>query len=178
LPFRIDESPERIVASDRPTGMWMFGSVFILSGLVVLSIPFVSTSWAGFVLWQRAAVVAIGVGHLAAGAWTVWSHVETRTIFNRASGEGLHVVRRPFARRTTATQFNVEDVRAIESERATDSDGDPMYRLRMWLSGSRVLALQGQPAHGEAHAAESRLRVALGLGEKAESKITPVTGAR
>jgi hypothetical protein len=165
LPFRIDESAERIVVRDIPIGMWMFGSVFILSGLIVLSIPFASTAWRGFVLWERAAVLSIGVAHFLGGTWLVWSHSATRTTFDRASGEGLHVVRRPFEARAKVTQFNVSEVRAIDVERATDSDGDPMYRLRMWLSGSRVLALQGQPSHGEQRtkAAASRLRRVLEL---------------
>ena len=165
MPFRIDESAERIVVRDTPIGMWMFGSVFILSGLVVLSIPFASTAWSGFALWQRAAVVAIGVAHFLGGAWLVWSHAATRTTFDRASAEGAHVVRRPFESRAKVTHFNVNEVRAIDVERATDSDGDPTYRLRIWLSGSRVLALQGQPSHGEQRTKtiESRLRRALGL---------------
>lgn len=165
MPFRIDESPDRVVVRDTPIGMWVFGSVFVLTGLIVLSIPFTSTAWTGFVLWERAAVLAIGLGHFLGGSWSVWRYVETRTTFDRGTGEGLHIVRRPFARGVKTTPFDVNDVRTVDIEQSTDNDGDPMYQLRIWLSGSRVLPLQGQPAHGEARAraAESKLRRALGI---------------
>src|SRR5215208_5625409 len=145
--------------------MWVFGSLFVLSGLGLLTIVFTTDAWSDLVLWERASAVAIGVGHFLGGAWTIGRYVETHTTFDRATGEGLYVVRRPFRRQTKTTRFNVGDVRAIEVERSTDSDGDAMYQLRMWLSGSRFLRLQGQPVHGESktNAAASRLRQALAV---------------
>jgi len=167
MPLYIEESAQSIIVRDRPSGMWVFGSIFVLSGLFALSIPFASAAWSGFVLWERAAVIAIGLGHLAGGAFTVWSHRETLTTFDRATGEGVHIVSRPFVRGAEPTRFRINDARAIEIAHATDSDGDSMYQLRLWLSESRVLPLQAQPMHGEARAkgGASRLRDALGLAE-------------
>ena len=152
---------------DTPIGMWIFGSLFVFSGLVVLSIPFVSTAWSGFVLWERAAVVAIGAGHLFGGSWSVWRYVSTVTTFDRVSNEGVHIVRRPLSPRSRVTTFKVDEARAIEIVRTIDSDGDPVFQLRLWVAESRVMWLQGQPAYGEsaAQSAAARIRKALGLPE-------------
>jgi len=40
-----------------------------------------------------------------------------------------------------------------------DGDGDPMYRLRLWLRGSDSLWLQAQAAHGETAARERAARI-------------------
>ena len=170
MPLRVDESPECVVVRDRPTGMWLFGSIFVLAGLLVLSIPFMSTAWARFALWERASVLAIGLGHFLGGSWSVWRYVETQTTFDRIRGTGLHIVRRPFARRVTTTPFEVAEVRTVEIQQTTDNDGDPMYQLHIWLSGSRVLPLQGQPAHGEARALAAELKIRRALGLEGDDK--------
>jgi len=131
------------VVRDRPSGLWVFGAVFVTSGLIVLTIPFLSSAWNGFVLWERAAVIAIG-----------------------------HVVRRAFSRQREITEFKMSDARGVEIRTTQDSDGDPMYQLRLWLSGSRVLALQGQPAHDRARVEKvaASFRQALALPENGIAK--------
>ena len=168
MAFRIDESPDRLVVRDSPQVHWIFGSVFVTSGLLVLTIPF-SSFWAELVLWERLAVMAIGIGHLSGGAWTVWRQAETITTLNRLNGDGRSVRRHPFSWRVQTAEFKIADVRAVEIQSSVDSDGDPMYQLRLWLSGSRVLPLQGQPAHGRglAEANAATLRRALALPDTA-----------
>ena len=143
-----------MVISDTPGCLWLFGLAFIASGMLVLTVPFASSEWASFVLWERAAVLTIGVGHFAAGMWTVRRHAATRTELDRVSGIGTHRVRRPGTRLPEVTSFSLADVRGVDIQRDVDSEGDPMFQLRLWLSGSRVLFLQGQPAHGEMLAQE------------------------
>lgn len=59
------------------------------------------------------------------------------------------------------------EVRRIDVGTAKDSDGDPMYQLRMHLSNRGALMLQGQAIHGEPRvkSAAVKLQRALGLGE-------------
>ena len=156
--------------SDIPSGQWVFGSLFVASGLIVLSIPFVSEAWSGFVAWERLAVLAIGAGHFGAGSWYVARYVEIITTFYGRSGDGVSVRRRPFAWRREAVEFKVADARAVEILKTVDSDGDPMYQLRLWLSGSRVLPLQSQPTH-------QRKRVQLVAETLREALALPQTEA-
>ena len=131
----------------------------------MLSIPFLSDAWYGFVLWERLAVLAIGVGHLSAGVWYVWRYAETIITFDRTTGEARALLRRAFSRRPQIAEFKLADARSIEIKQSVDSDGDAMYQLRLWLSGSRVIDLQSQPAHGRerAEARAATLRSALAL---------------
>ena len=150
--MKITERDGRLEVVDTPGCLWLFGFVFVASGLFVLSIPFTSTQWATFPLWERAAVLAIGAAHLAGGLWTVRRHAATRTELDPATRRGTHRVQQPGTRVATVTTFELADVRAVEVRHHTDSDGDPMYQLVLWLSRSRTLLLQSQPAHGEAQA--------------------------
>jgi hypothetical protein len=171
MAVRLDHSPERTIVRDIPRGMWVFGSVFVLSGLAVLIGLVGSRDWASFSMWVRLAILALGFAHLAAGCYSVWRYEATVTTFDHRTGEGSHEVRRPFRRASRITRFRVHDVRTVELRRDTDSDGDPMYQLRLWLAGSRVLPLQGQPAHGiergerDAGALRDALRLSVGAAE-------------
>ena len=139
--------------------------MFVTSGLIVISIPFVSDAWYGFVLWERLAVLAIGAGHLTAGVWYVSRYAETIVAFDRPSGDARVLRRRAFMRRPQIVEFKLDEMRAIEIKKSVDSDGDPMYQLRLWLSGSRVIELQSQPSRGreQAEARAATLRSALAL---------------
>ncbi|MEO6527561.1 MAG: hypothetical protein ABIP93_13105 [Gemmatimonadaceae bacterium] len=169
MSFRLEHSTERTVVRDTPQGMWAFGAAFVMSGLTVLLGGVGSDKWPEFPLWVRAVILAIGLSHLIAGCYWVWRYEATVTTFDHVTGDGTHAVRRPFRRDTTVRHFRVADVQTIELRRHADSEGDPMYQLHLWLAESRVLPLQGAPAHniprGERNAAA--LREALRLPARA-----------
>ncbi|HKR10308.1 MAG TPA: hypothetical protein VJS39_14030, partial [Gemmatimonadaceae bacterium] len=104
-------------------------------------------------------------GHLTIGASYVWRYAEIITTFDRTTGHARAILRHPFSRRPQIAEFKLDEMRAIEIRTSVDTDGDPMYQLRLWLSGSRVIELQSQPSHGreraEAHAATLRSALAL-----------------
>lgn len=162
--MKIIESDDHMVIADTPGCLWLFGLVFVASGTCVLLIPFTSTEWGRFALWERAAILAIGAAHLAAGVWTVRRHAATRTELDRRVGRGTHRVRQPGARFATVTNFALSDVRFVDVRADKDSEGDPMFQLRLWLTGSQMLALQSQPAHGEASAREHAAAIRRFLG--------------
>ena len=143
---------------DTPGSLWVFGLLFVSSGTLVLSVPFFADGWATFRAWERAAVLVIGLSHLAAGLWTIRRHPATRTELDRATGMGSHRVRRAGSGTRVQTNFPLADVSSVHLRQSADSDGDPMYQLQLSLADHRVLLIQGQPAHGEALARE-HLRV-------------------
>jgi hypothetical protein len=163
MAFRIQSDTRRTVVRDVPRGSTIFGMVFVCSGLLVLTSATHGAQWSRFVLWERLSVLAIGVAHFAGGSWLVWRRLDTMTTFDHATGEGVHVVQRPYFGEPTVTRFTLDEVRTIEIVRSEDSDGDPMYQLVLWLAGSRRLALQS-PAHGLARAESSRARLVGELG--------------
>ena len=103
---------------------------------------------------------------------------ERRTIVREvprgSTGEGVHLVRRPWFGEPTVTRFRLDDVRTIEIVKSQDSDGDAMYQLVLWLSGSRRLALQ-LPEHGLARSESSKARLIAELGL---AETTPLRSIR
>jgi hypothetical protein len=163
MAFRIQHDERRTVVRDVPRGLTIFGMVFVCSGSVVLTSATHGESWNHFVLWERLSVIAIGLAHFWGGCWLVCRRLDTRTTFDHATGEGVHVVRRPYFGEPIITHFKLDDIRTIEIVTSQDSDGDPMYQLVLWLAGSRRLALQ-VPEHGLARAESNRAKLVGGLG--------------
>lgn len=157
MSFRISESADVLEVVDVPHALRALGWVFVCSGAIVLSIPLVSAAWGDFTLLQRAATLAIGAAHFAGGAYTVWQQLETRMRIDRRTLDGVHEVRRVFARVVKVTRFRAVDARRLELVQSRDTDGDPTFTLRLWLADSVALPLQGQPSYGR-DGAEGRLR--------------------
>jgi len=153
--MRIVETSDRLTVSDVPGGMWALGLLFVLSGSFVLSIPLWALEWRTWSLWERAAVLAIGLGHFAGGLYSTVGPKATRTELDRASGTGWQQVRRLWASVAATEQFELADARDVEIVRSTDNDGDPVFRLRLWLAGSRAVWLQAQTSRGEAQVREA-----------------------
>ena len=168
---RIQERGDRLVARDVPLAIWVLGIVFVASGSFVLTVPLWANEWRDLGIWARLAVLLIGVAHVGGGAFTAGQARATVTELDRARGRGSHRVLRLWSgwygsRDTSCTEFALADARAVEIVRSKDDDGDPVFRLRLWLAGSRSLWLQAQPLMGEAHATEQavRIREFLALG--------------
>jgi len=161
---RIIETDSRLVLRDVPRALWLFGLVFVASGLFVLSVPLWAPEWRGFRIWERLAVLAIGVAHLGGGLLTAGQARATVTEFDRVRGRGSQRIRRLWSRWRgvrghESTEFALADARVLELVQSKDGDGDPMYRLKLWLAGSESLWLQAQAVHGEAAVREHAERV-------------------
>ena len=147
--MRITQRDNQMVIADTPGCLWLFGLMFVLSGSFAMFAAFAAATPPTFVTFTRSAAFVIGVSHLAAGLWIVRRHASTLTELDRGNGRGLHRVRRPGSRAQAVTVFALGDVRAVDIRHDRDGDGDPVFQLRLWLSGSRMLPLQAQPAQGE-----------------------------
>ena len=163
--MRIVETPSRLIVRDTPHAVWMLGLVFVTTGSIVLSIPLWSADWRAFGPWERLAILAIGLGHLAGGVISTMRPAATRTEFDRTTGTGAQRVRRLWQRAAQRAQFLLGEARDIEIVRSKDNDDDPMFQLRLWLAESRWVWLQAQPVYGEEQAVyeAARLRRFLGL---------------
>jgi hypothetical protein len=173
--MRITETGPRLLVADVPRAVRGLGVVFVASGLFVLTLPFTLDEWSRVGPWVRTAVFSIGLAHLAGGLWTFLTAAATRTELDRATGVATHRVAHPWPGRATSppTRFQLADVRSVEVVRSKDSDGDPVFQLRLWLAGSRGLWLQALPAAGESRAEEraARLRAFLGLGAPGDGRL-------
>lgn len=163
--MQISETTDRLTIRDVPRGTWAFGLVFVASGLFVLIGVPGSADWGHLVAWERLAVLAIGVGHLAGGLHVTTSASATETELDRGRSSGTQDIR-PFwpTMRREHTTFALSDAQDVEIVRGSDNDGDPTFRLRLWLRDSRKLWLQAQPTRGEGLVLEAAVRVRRFLG--------------
>src|SRR5689334_2098770 len=163
--MHISETTDRLTIRDIPRGTWAFGLLFVVSGVFVLVGVPASADWKHLVAWERLAVLAIGVGHLAGGFHVTASVSATEIELDRNRRTGTQDVR-PFwpTMHGERTTFALEDARDVEIVRDSDNDGDPTYRLRLWLRDSRKLWLQAQPTRGEGLVLEAAVRVRRFLG--------------
>jgi len=160
LDVKIQQTDVRLVLRDIPRASWVFGTIFIMTGLLVLSVPLWAREWPSFGVWERLAVITVGLGHFVGGVYTVSQSAMTRTEFNRTSGVGTQLVTGlwPFVRRSE-THFPLDQVRKLEVVRSKDNDGDSTFRLRLWLADSRTLWLQAQATYREDRTREHADRI-------------------
>lgn len=158
--MRITESRSRLVASESPVAIWAFGLGFVASGLFVLTAPLWFGDWSAIGGWLQLGIAAIGLGHLAGGLYTIAHARATRVEFDRERDRGTICVRRFWQRRGTLATFHPSRARLIELAASKDSDGDPVYRLRLWLAGGEHVWLQAEAAHGEAYLRSRAERIA------------------
>ena len=163
--MRITQSGLRLVAKDTPGCLWLFGLVFVSSGTFVLVAAPLSQEWAGFVGWERTAILAIGIGHLAAGLFLIRYTPATVLELDRTRGTGTHRLRHPGDREWTITQFRLADLRDIGVLQSSDSDGDPAYTVRLVLADGRELRLHAATmnSRGPADQKAGEIRRFVGL---------------
>jgi hypothetical protein len=162
--MRLTVTGTRLVAADTPGGLWVLGLAFVASGTLVLTVPLFADEWATFGIWERIAVFAIGLSHLAGGLYTIRMHPATTVELDRAGGAGTHHVRKPGERVGAITRFRLADVRDVGVVETKDSDGDPVFEVSMRLADGRELHLQGHPNHGQAAAREQAAAIRRFVG--------------
>lgn len=158
--MRIVESRTRLIASESPVVVWAFGLAFVASGLFVITAPLWLRDWSAISGWLQLGIAAIGLGHLAGGLYTVGQARATRVEFDTERDHGIIHVRRFWQRNGTLATFHPSRARFIELAASKDSDGDPVYRLRLWLAGGEHVWLQAQATHGESYLRSRAERIA------------------
>ena len=152
--MRIQQSASRLVVRDTPGCLWLFGLVFVMSGTFVLVAAPLSIEWATFTGWERAAILAIGIGHLGGGLWLIRQTPATTLELDRARGTGTHRIRHPGDRSETVVVFRLADLRDVDVLEERDSDGDPAFVVRVRLADGRQLRLHGATVRDRGRAAE------------------------
>ena len=164
--MRIAQAGSRLLLTETPAPLWALGLLFVASGLFVLSVPLWSWQWPGFGGWERAGILAIGVGHFGGGLFTVSQPRAARVELDRDADVGRVEMRRLWEGWGAGphSSFRLSAARALELVGSSDSDGDRQYRLRLWLEGSEGIWLQAQPIYGERYMRAHGERVLAFLG--------------
>src|SRR5215217_171754 len=169
--MRFTETPTRLTLDDTSRPIRILGAVFVVSGALVLSLPFHMGEWVAMRGWEKLGVLVIGLSHLAGGAFTMMHPAASHLTLDRATGEGVLRWLRPWGRERmhdgpdAETRFRLDEVHAVDIVRGIDGDGDITYALRLMLRDGRALPIQANPVAdaGRVAAWAERVRTFLGM---------------
>jgi hypothetical protein len=143
---RIEERGNVLTARATPGCVWIFGFWFVAGGILAMLMTFIATNAHDLLWWERLLAFTIGAGCAAAGMFVIVTAPAIHAVFDRTSGRAI--VTTTGLRGRSRVQFACRDVCIVDLKEDKDSDGDPTYRVRLWLQDGRAVLLQSQPSRG------------------------------
>jgi len=142
--MRIHSTPDRMVLRDTPGITWAFGLIFAAAGaLVAGAVLLGADGFAEQPLWARLMGLLMGLAHLSVGVWLLRASPAVETVLDRASGVArvstILVVER-------AEEFPLAEVAHVDVVEKKDSEGEPLFSLRLRLHGGRAVAISSPPS--------------------------------
>ena len=144
--MRIHEQGNVLTAQATPGCLWIFGLWFVAGGTLGLVMTFAASNAHELAWWERVFAFGMSAGCAAAGIFVIVGAPAIRAVFDRTNGHA--VVTTTGLRARSRVEFACRDVCVVDLKEEKDSDGDPMYQVRLWLRDGRSILLQSQPAHG------------------------------
>jgi hypothetical protein len=164
---RIEERGNVLIAQATPGCVWIFGLWFVAGGALAIVMTFAAYNAHELAWWERLLTLVIGTACTAAGLFVIVGAPAVRAVFDRTSGRAF--VTTTGLRTRTRVEFACGDVCVVDLREEKDSDGDPMYQVRIWLRDGRTILLQSQPVHGLAWCAVRADAIRRFLGVKAKA---------
>jgi hypothetical protein len=150
---------------DRVGPFWALGLFLLAGGLVTVAMPLgLATNVADLEPWERLASIALGVGVGAGALWWLerspWTHLQLDLTRRR-----LRLVRYALSGRRVRW-FSFDELKTVEVEQGTDSDGGAVWRPAVRLRSGQLVLLSELWSHDEA-------AVQAGLSVVAEACALP-----
>jgi hypothetical protein len=142
--MRVRQAGDVLLVHDTPGCFWILGLWFIAGGTLAIGVLGATASRLAW--WQQLSALIIGVAYAGAGLLVIYTSPGTHSRLNRSERAGSVEIRGLLRQKRTA--FTLDEVSHIDVVQSRDSDGDMMYQIRLWLTDSRVLALQARPTYG------------------------------
>ena len=119
----------------------IFGGIFVLSGTAALA--FLLLTDEPVTLWQGVVVVAIGLAHIAGGAWLMSQSPPRRVEIDVDKKQLIVRTRRLRARETKV--YEASDLAGGRIVEDRDSDGDPIFTAKVMTKSSQWIPLTSTP---------------------------------
>ena len=136
----IQQTRTNLILKDSAGCFWMLGLFFVvIAGNFVIGLMGAFTNLYELNELERAGGWFISLSGLAVGNWFIYTNPGTRLDFNKRENM-LTIQRRGFMRNEVEKYRlnNIEDIILIESE---DTDGDPVYRIKLKIKYERNASL-------------------------------------
>ena len=132
---------DTLVVSSSPRLLLAIALAFVTVGTLGVAIALFGEAGRALHGWPWLAALSAGVAILAGGVLVLTELRFVRLSLDRAAGRGTLTTEALWD--SSRVDFRLGDVRGIEVLRERDGDGDPKFRLRLWLTDGRALALHG-----------------------------------
>jgi hypothetical protein len=164
--MQIEETPEQLILRDRPGCIWGLGLFFLLiGGLFALGPWFFFTDRAETPFWQTLLASAMGWVGVSVALWLIARTPHTTVLFDRLA-RTINIQRWGLAGRKIET-YTFSEAAGFEVVQEKDTEGDPIFRLRLNLRSGQstwltMVHLHADDAYVEA---ATRARRYLGLAD-------------
>lgn len=162
--MKLSQDGPHLTLHDRPGCIWLFGLIFVASGLFVLwGLAGGFNNSDDLSLRARLIITMIAIAHMAGGLYTLRAHPAITAHFDgreqRASIQQRSLLHRH------DWQGHFSEIHAVVIEEERDSDGDPIFTVGLRLKRGRVVTLTALPRHTREPCEQlaARLRAFLGL---------------
>ena len=136
----IQQTRTNLILKDSAGCFWMLGLFFVvIAGTFVIGLMGAFTNLYELNELERAGGWFISLSGLALGIWFIYTNPGTSLDFNKR--ENMLTIQRRGLMRNEVEKYrldNIEDIILIESE---DTDGDPVYRLKLKIKYERNASL-------------------------------------
>src|SRR4030066_1728254 len=136
----IQQTRTNLILKDSAGCFWMLGLFFVvIAGNFVIGLMGAFTNLYELNELERAGGWFISLSGLAGGNWFIYTNPGTSLDFNKR--ENMLTIQRRGLMRNEVEKYrlnNIEDIILIESE---DTDGDPVYRIKLKIKYERNASL-------------------------------------
>jgi len=162
--MRVTDRGTSLVIQDTPGCLWLFGTWFVVGGVLAIALPFVAGNRDDVPRWGKLAAVIMGLAAVVVGWTAMRRSPSTHTELNAASGKGRVRSRAPFGR-TQVEEFDLRDIGIVQVLPSRDSEGTQQYSVRLLLSDGRDFPLHVQPSPNKRsiEGVATRIREYLGV---------------
>lgn len=161
--MRVTDRGTTLVVEDTPGCLWMFGTWFVVAGLIVLLMPFIASNRNEMPLWGKLLALLMGAISAAVGVVAIRRSPTTRAEFDAAADCVRVRIRAPFGR-VRVEEASLADIGVVQVLPSRDGDGAEQYSVRLLLRDGRDIPLHAQASYhkGSAERAAHRIREYLG----------------
>jgi len=161
--MRVRERGSTLEVHETPVLFWLFGLLFVFGGLVFFLGPLGLFQDAGRIRWWlRIVISAFGAIAVGVGVWQLLGAPRSRLVIDRSTRRVR--MDRVGLRGRSSEEWSVDSIAAVELLEDRDDEGNPIFKLRLFLRDAEPVAISPLWSHGRERLEEVARAVSASVG--------------